>query len=210
MANTVNLNLNVTIDNTAAERKAYDNRTVKTGEVLVPMVVSDDLIDLYEMDRHNIRTWLKAGRKFMVAFYPVLAKDERIAMSQFNTQVNELLGERRDARCLIPQPDGTKKLCPKKNGDNRCSCIDCPHKGKYEKEDKSVVSLDELYETFDMEASEESTIEESLILADSLNTLLQRLEEKEPRYAKIIKLIIADYTHFVVYAFEYKMSNHTF
>lgn len=194
MANTVNLNINVTIDNTSLEHKAYDNRNIKAGEVLVPMVVTDELIDLYAMDRHNIRTWKKAGRQFMVAFYPVPAADEKIAMTQFNTQVNELLGERRDARCLIPQPDGTLKVCPKKNGNNRCSCMDCPDKTKYEREDKSFASLDVLYETYKYEASEETPMEDVVVLADSLNTLLQRLEEKEPRYAQIIRLIIADYT----------------
>ena len=194
MANTVNLNVNVTINNTSAGRKAYDNRTVREDEVLVPMVVTDDLINLYEMDRHNIRTWQMGGRTFMVAFYPVPAAEEKIAMSQYYTQVNELLGERRDARCLIPQPDGTFKVCPKKNGDNRCSCTNCPDKTEYEREDKALASLDKLYESYDYEVGEVSSFEETLILADSLNTLLQHLEEKEPRYAKIIKLIIADYT----------------
>lgn len=194
MANTVNLSINVTIDTSLSERKAYDNRPVKPNEVLAPMVVTEEMIDLYEMDKSNIRTWHMAGVPYLVAFYPVPATDEKLALSQFNSQVNELLGEKRDARCLIPQEDGTVKLCPKKNGNNRCSCAECPFNGIYEREDKSNASLDTLYSDYKFEVADETNIEETIILADSLNTLLQRLEEKEPRYAKIIRLLAEDFT----------------
>ena len=195
MKSRVNINIDVTIDTTpATDRKPYDNRIVKPGEVLVPMMVDNDLINLYEMDKNNVRTWTKAGRKFMVAFYPVPTADEKIAMSQLNSQLNEFLGEKRDARCLIPQPDGTKKVCPKKNGDNRCKCVDCPYNGKYEREDESHVSLETLYEEYDMEVADNSDVEEIVILADSLASLLEQLEAKEPRYAKILTLVAAGYT----------------
>lgn len=194
MANTVNININVTINDNESTRKAYDNRIVKPDEVLVPMLVNEDLIDLYEMDRGNIRTWQMGGVPFKVAFYPVPSADEHLATSQFNSQVNELLGEKRDARCLIPQGDGTFKLCPKKNGNNRCSCAECPHRGEYEREDKSHASLNKLFDEDNYEVASEINVEETVILATSLATLIKKLEEKEPRYAKIIQLIAMDFT----------------
>ena len=194
MANRVNINIDVTINNAPAERKSYDNRPVKPGEVLVPMIVDNELINLYDMDRHNIRTWTKAGVSYKVAFYPVPAKDEQLAMTQFNSQLNELLGEKRDARCLIPQPDGSLKVCPKKNGDNRCKCVDCPYNGIYEREDKHHASLETLFEEHDFEVAGDTNVEEIVILSDSLESLLQQLETKNPRYAKIISLISDGFT----------------
>lgn len=186
MANTVNLNINVTIDTTPSERKAYDNRTVKPDEVLVPMVVDDELIDLYEMDKRNIRTWHMGGVPYKVAFYPVPADNVKTAMSQFNSQVNELLGERRDARCMIPQPDGSYKVCPKKNGNNRCACVDCPHNGEYEREDKTIVSLDNMMDEFEYEPSTTQSAEDEVMLAYTLEDLFERLHKIDPRMEQIV------------------------
>lgn len=186
MANTLNLNINVTIDTTPSERKAYDNRTVKPGEVLVPMVVDDELIDLYEMDKRNIRTWHMGGVPYKVAFYPVPADNVKTAMSQFNSQVNELLGERRDARCMVPQPDGSYKVCPKKNGNNRCACVDCPHNGEYEREDKTIASLDYMMDEFEYEPSANQSAEDKAMLAYTLEDLFERLHEIDPRMEQIV------------------------
>ena len=186
MANTVNLNINVTIDTSVSERKAYDNRTIKPGEVLVPMVVDDELIDLYEMDKRNIRTWHMGGVPYKVAFYPVPADNVKTAMSQFNSQVNELLGERRDARCMVPQPDGSYKVCPKKNGNNRCACVDCPHNGEYEREDKTIASLDYMMDEFEYEPSTNQSAEDEAMLAYTLEDLFERLHEIDPRMEQIV------------------------
>lgn len=68
----------------------------------------------------------------------------------FDAAVNELLDEKlgpnRHSRCLVPQPDGTKKVCPKVKDGNHAPCATCPHKGEFERENKSMVSIETLNE----------------------------------------------------------------
>ena len=68
----------------------------------------------------------------------------------FDAAVNELLDEKlgpnRHSRCLVPQPDGTKKVCPKVKDGNHAPCATCPHKGEFERKDKSMVSIETLNE----------------------------------------------------------------
>ena len=83
-------------------------------------------------------------------FVPVPTDQETISQQVFDAAVNELLDEKlgpnRHSRCLVPQPDGTKKVCPKIKDGNHAPCATCPHKGEYEREDKSTVSIETLKE----------------------------------------------------------------
>lgn len=99
--------------------------------------------ELLDANRENIHTWKSAGCVYQVMFYPVPKSAKKLAIQQFAFELNEFLGTNHDARCLIPQEDGSTKVCLKKNSYNRHSCVDCPYSGKYERD---VDSLDALLE----------------------------------------------------------------
>lgn len=65
----------------------------------------------------NLRTWSKGSVSYTVVFIPVPTDQVKISQQAFDAAVNELLDEKlstnRHSRCLIPLPDGTKKVCPK-------------------------------------------------------------------------------------------------
>lgn len=196
MAKKAKVSINVTVSaNTSvpAPRKAYNNQPLGNGEVLVPMMATEERIKVMDICTANLRTWSMGGKKYRVMFYPVLAEYKDIAMTQFNTELNEFLGERRDARCMIPQEDGTLKVCPKKNGDNRCACVDCPHKNEYSREDKTISSLDSLRDEFDYEPVSNESAEDAALLGILFSELIDELKTINIRYADIVEMLIYGY-----------------
>lgn len=132
-------------------RKSYNDEPLHEGEVLVPQLVDDrEYAIAIGAKPENLRTWTKGGISYEVMFVPVPADQETISQQAFDAAVNELLDEKlgpnRHSRCLIPQPDGTMKVCPKVKNGNHAPCATCPHKGEYEREDKSRVSIETLNE----------------------------------------------------------------
>ena len=131
--------------------KSYNNEPLREGEVLVPQLVDDrDYAIAIGAKREKLGTWTKRGVSYTVMFVPVPADQETISQQAFDAAVNELLDEKlgpnRHSRCLVPQPDGTKKVCPKVKDGNHAPCATCPHKGEFEREDKSMVSIETLNE----------------------------------------------------------------
>ena len=102
--------------------------------------------------------------------------------------LGEQLGPNRHSRCLVPQPDGTKKPCPKVKNGNHNSCATCPHRGEYEKEDRSTVSYEELddenYAPIGCAPSAETLAMEGLLLED----LLDYLRSIHPVFAEIVSM----------------------
>ena len=188
----VTVNVNSEAKKEPQGRKAYDGREVKAGEVLVPMMAFTDRLEYMDVKPENIRTWHTAGRDYKVIFYPVPAEYEKVAMQQFTSELNEFLGANRDARCLIPQEDGSVKVCPKKNGDNRCACVDCPFNGVYEREDKTIDSLNALIEEYDYEPAPSRSAEDEYMLTELFVDLMKELHEKYPREEKIVTMYLAD------------------
>lgn len=193
VVNQLNVTFNLTIGEKKEPRdhKPYDDRKVKPGEVLVPMMATDERIKLLSANRANIRTWKNAGRVYQVMFYPVPKTAKKLAMQQFASELNEFLGANRDARCLIPQEDGSVKVCPKKNGDNRCACVDCPHNGEYDREDKTIDSLDALLEV-GYEPTPSPSAEEEFMLGELFAELMQELHDKYPREEQVVTMNLND------------------
>ncbi len=108
--------------------------------------------------------------------------------SGINLMLNEQLGPNRYARCWIPQPDGSYKLCPKEIDGKHNPCTGCPWHGKLEKEDRSLASPDELdegdYAPMECVPSAESYAMEGEIL----KILIDEFSEKCPMYTDIIRL----------------------
>lgn len=183
MAQKINVNI----------RKPYNDAPLHAGEVLVPQLVDDRAYAIaIGANPENFKTWTTAGVSYTVMFVPVPAEQEAISVKAFQAALKELLdaklGPNRFSRCLIPQPDGSLKLCPKIKGDNHAPCALCPDKGKYAKEDKSTVSLesldDENYAPMETAPSAESEALEKATFDD----LLAYLKEINPVLADVVML----------------------
>ena len=174
-------------------RKPYNDKPLREGEVLVPQMVIDRWYAIsIGGNPRNFRTWTLAGVRYTVMFVPVRTDEVAISMKDFTDTLNELLDEKlgpnRHSRCLIPQPDGSVKVCPKVSGNNHAPCSMCPHRGEYEREDRSVVSLDELAEEdftpMECVPSAESLAMDSLLL----EALLNHLRSINPVMADIVSM----------------------
>ena len=174
-------------------RIPFNGKPLREGEVLVPQLVDDRKYAIaIGAKPENLRTWSKGGVSYTVMFVPVPADQEKISQQFFDAAVNEMLDEKlgpnRFSRCLIPQPDGTSKVCPKVRNGNHAPCATCPYKGEFEREDRSVMSLNELAEDdfHPMEAapSAESEALEEVIFDD----LVAYLKDINPALAVVITL----------------------
>ena len=124
----------------------YNNEPLKDNEVLVLMpYFEEDRINITNPD--SIVTVQTAGGPIIAVLKAVPKEYASIAKSQFNSYARD---EKPVfySRCLIPQPDGSKKPCPKKNGNNHPDCAHCPHRGKYEREMPRFVSIDALEDEY--------------------------------------------------------------
>ena len=171
----------------------YNNAPLRVGEVLIPQMVDNrEYAIAIGAKPENLRTWTKGGVRFTVMFVPVPADQETICKQVFDAAVNEFLDEKlgpnRRSRCMVPQTDGTCKPCPKVKNGNHEPCAICLHRSEYEREDRSIVSLDELSEdgfhpTTAVPSAESVSMEKFL-----LNDLLEYLSNIDPVLAEITSL----------------------
>lgn len=167
--------------------KPYNNDPLREGEVLVPQLVDDtEYATAIGAKPENLRTWSTAGITYTVMFVPVPADQELICLQTFNAAVNEMLDEKlgpnRWSRCMIPQPDGTRKPCPKVRNGNHAPCASCPHRGEYEREDRSVISIDDI--TIGAVPSAESEALEKVMFDE----LVSYLKDMNPVLADVVTL----------------------
>lgn len=171
--------------------KSYDGREIEPGQVLVRQLVTREYAREIGADPKSLRTWSTAGVSYLVMKVPVSADMEEICEKAFNAQVNDRLDEQmgpmRRARCMVPQPDGRKVVCTKATCGTTCSA--CPHRGEYEKEDRSMVSLDALEEEEYLPAEAAPSAEDEAILKIRLEELMIQLEEVNPLYPKVIRML---------------------
>lgn len=180
-----------TIDDSS--RKPYNNEPLRDGEVLVPQLVDDrEYAIALGAKPENFRRWTKGGVSFTVMFVPVPAEQEVLCRQAFNAAVNELLddklGPNRFSRCLIPQPDGSRKLCPKMQDGHYRRCATCPHRGEYEREDRSLLSIEAMEEEHfhpmnALPSAETEALEEVLF-----DDLVDYLKDIHPALAEVVTL----------------------
>ena len=168
----------------------FNGEPLQEGEVLVPQFINKEYADIIEAQ--GVRTWYKSGIPCMVMFVPVPINQAQVALQAFNADVNDYLDERlgpnRYSRCLIPQPDGSFKPCPKENNGIRNTCKECPLRGKLEKEDRNPISLESLEEENFHPIANEPSAENCAMFGLLLQDLLDDFSKKYPRYADIIQL----------------------
>lgn len=155
--------------------QSYNSEPLHEGEVLVPQFVDDrEYAIAIGAKPENLRTWTKGGISYTVIFVPVPAEQEKTCQQAFDEAVNQYLDEKigpnRHSRCMVPQPDGTKKPCPKINNSNHGPCASCPHKDEYEREDRSTISIEtmneENFHPMEAEPSAESIAMEKFLFND--------------------------------------------
>ena len=168
----------------------YNGEPLQDDQALVPQLITPDYADLIQAQ--GVRFWHKCGVVYPVMFVPVPAEQAQIAWQAFNADVNgyldEQLGPNRYSRCMIPQPDGSTKPCPKETNGRRNTCSSCPYRGKLEKEDRNQVSLESLDEENYHPMSAAPSAEDCAMLGFLLKDLLDDFSDKCPHYADIIRL----------------------
>jgi len=177
----------------------YDGRPLEEGEVLALFPYND--LDAESVTNPDcIRTVSKAGRSFKCIRKAVPAEYAPLANAQFADWQEESLPSRRDGRCMIPQPDGTLKECPRKKGENHCSCAECPDRGKYEKRDKSFISIDFAIDNYEMEFATEKSAEEEFFdnegytdVPEGFIRFAEDMIDKSPKHACAMLLMSLGY-----------------
>ena len=175
------------------KRVSYNGDPLREGEVLVPMLVdSPEYAESIGAKQTYMRTWSKAGIPFRVMFVPVPEAYEKICWQNFQAAVNEFLEEKlgpnRHARCLVPNPDGSLRVCPKVRDHNHPPCAECPNRGKYLREDRSTIPLSELDEEKDPPVAKVFSAESGALEKLLLEDLLEELGKINPVLADVVSL----------------------
>lgn len=121
----------------------YNGEPLKEDEVLVPTPYDEYDVQLNVTNKDNIITVSEFGISVKAVLKSVPKSFEKEAWAQFYSWCREQRPKPTKGRCMIKQSDGTYKECPKKNGNNRVACAECPNRGKLQRRDISKVSVEE-------------------------------------------------------------------
>lgn len=102
----------------------YTGRPLNDGEVLVLMPYNQLDVETNCKNPDSVVTVSRGGKRVKAVLKAVPIEWADVAGTQFNSWTHDERPAPTEGRCLILQPDGTVKPCPKKNGDNRCSCAE--------------------------------------------------------------------------------------
>lgn len=156
----------------------YNGEALKADEVLVFTPYNEDDVQMNVTNKENIVTITKNGIPVKAVLKAVPKAYEKMAKAQFNSWQRDFLPVETEGRCLIPQPDGTKKECPKKNGNNRVSCAECPHRGEYERRVIAKVSLDQQQDENAFTIATSPAADEGILMEEELTEAQKRVAEK--------------------------------
>ena len=156
----------------------YNGEPLKADEVLVFTPYDEEDVKNNVTNKESVVTITKAGKSVKAVLKAVPKEFETVAKAQFNSWQRELLPTPTEGRCMIPQQDGTYKECPKKNGDNRISCINCPNKGKYDRKLIAKVSIEEQQDKNGLTLAEVPAADSILIEEENLSEAQQRIVAK--------------------------------
>ncbi len=163
----------------------YNGKPLVPGEVLVLTPYDEDDVRENCTNPQSIVTVHMGGQFFKTVLKAVPIEFETIAKSQFNDWVNSQLPTKRDGRCMIPQPDGSIKECPRKNGTNHPACKSCSHRNEYVRKDKLVVSVESLEDEFGYTAATASSVEDDYLNRENLSEAQMEFLHKSEQLIKI-------------------------
>ena len=166
----------------------YNGEALQADEVLVFTPYFEEDASVNVTNKESIVTVKQAGRYTKAVLKAVPKKYEKLAKAQFNSWQREQKPEQTEGRCMILQPDGTYKQCPKK-GNNCVSCNECPLKGKLKRKVTEKVSMEEQEDEHEYALTQFPAADEILIarenLAESQKRIADKFEaimEKSPKY----------------------------
>ena len=180
-----------------SNRRSFVGQPLPTDKVFVPFRI--DLYDLKKTDYIDANcTTIHLGEfSYLIGFMAIDEHRYASYMKDFWAELNKDMEMRREGRCVIGRnSDGTKKLCPSTR-----RCTGCPNKGlleRYNPKRVEILSLAYQYdgETFDIEDTSQPSVEDQVLdklcpepTEEELEIqLLAHFGQKNPRYAKIIRL----------------------
>ena len=156
----------------------YNGEPLKADEVLVFTPYDEEDVKNNVTNKESVVTITKAGKSVKAVLKAVPKEFEAVAKAQFNSWQREQQSNPTEGRCMIPQPDGTYKECPKKVGENRVSCTNCPNKGKFERKLIAKVSIEEQQDTYDLSLVESPAADHDLIEEEDLTESQKRIVAK--------------------------------
>lgn len=175
----------------------YTGRPLNADEVLVLMPYDAMDVETNCKRRDNIVTVHVGGRSVKGVWKAVPSEWADEAKAQFNIWARDQYAAPIEGRCLIPQDDGTEKPCPRKNGNNRCCCAQCPHRGEYDREIIAPLSIDHMRDEYNYDPASGDLSPEDRFFAteeefegiDRANTFFERVKEISPKHALALKLM---------------------
>lgn len=166
--------------------KNYNGEPLGENEVLVLMPYDE------RSDATNVVTVKMAGVRVKAALKAVPKEYEKLARAQFASWQRDFLPKPTEGRCMIPQPDGTVKVCPKRN-----ICTGCPNKGRYERKVIANVSIDALGENaLGVAPAADHDIIEEENLTEAQKRIVAKIEamiKKSPKHGLAMILMAMGY-----------------
>ena len=156
----------------------YNGEALKEDEVLVLMPYDEEDVRINVTHRENIVVVTIGGVATRAVLKAVPRAYEREARAQFNAWQRSLRPQETEGRCLVPQADGTVKECPKKCGDNRVGCAECPHRGEYERRVTAPVSLEQQRDSYDWEPAAAEAADAAVMAEEELTESQRRIADK--------------------------------
>ncbi len=173
----------------------YNGRPLEQGESLA--LFPYNILDAKEVTNKDcLCTVSVAGHAFKCIKKAVPTEYVSLVHSQLTDWQEEVLPARRDGRCMIPQPDGSLKECPRKKADNHPTCRNCPYKGMYEKKVKNNVSIDYAMDEYELAFVSEKSPETKYLEQEGENATKEEfirfvgdIIEKSPKHAYALLLM---------------------
>ena len=174
----------------------YNGRPLTADEVLVLTPYEEEDAKTNVTQKENIVTVTKNGVAVKAILKAVPVEYAPVAKAQFNSWQREFLLKETEGRCLVPQPDGTVKECPKKRGNNRVSCMNCPHRDEYDRKVVGNLSIEAFEEEFGYAFATSPSAADELEAEEELTESQQRtvhkfleLMDKSPKHCLAMLLM---------------------
>ncbi|MFT8313409.1 MAG: helix-turn-helix domain-containing protein [Clostridium sp.] len=166
-------------------------------QVLIPMIIDRDSIEEHGMivgvEKSQIRKWRVGNRKVDVVLIPGTKVQYDAVMSSYSA---EFKAEDRDKRCEVSNGKGKLIRCPESN-----KCSKCPYATSLDKKNFGTLTFSCLSaenaegEEVDFEAVTPVTYGSEDIYFGTLNELISRVQEIDPNYGRILKLLSDGFSH---------------
>ncbi|WMJ87760.1 hypothetical protein [Anaerocolumna sp. MB42-C2] len=165
--------------------------------VLIPMIIDRDSIEEHGMivgvRKSQIRKWRVGNRLVDVVLVPGTKAQYDAVMSSYSV---EFKAEDRDKRCEVSNGKGKLIRCPESN-----KCSQCPYSNSLDKKNFGTLTFsclaaeNEDEEETDFEAVAATTYGSADIYLAMLNELINRVQEIDPYYGRILQLLSDGFSH---------------